>query len=158
MLNYVSPPIILFTITPFAPAVPVRLGLRNGHYLRVSVRWGFSSGNVTHTFPAGRMMLQGVENFIRRNQILGQGCGMSSTGSTWGSGLCSARWAGPGDTSLSEIGTAGGSQQCRDAESAARLLALSGLQSLILVTGTAGCNSAMRSLLCPQEGGTARGR
>lgn len=103
MLNYVSPQIILFTITPFAPVIPIQLGLHNGHYLRVSVQWGFSSGNLTHTFPAGMMMLQGVENFIRHNQILGQGCGMSRTRSIWGSGLGCVQLAEPGNTSLSEI-------------------------------------------------------
>lgn len=71
MLNYVSPPIILFTITPFAPGILIQLALRKGRYLRAAVQWGFSSGDVTHTFPAGMMvvMLQGVENFIRHNQI-----------------------------------------------------------------------------------------
>lgn len=103
MLNYVSPQIILFTITLFAPSIPIQLRLHNGHYLRVSVQWGFSSGNVTHRFPAGMMMLQGVENFIRHNQILGQGCGMNRTRSILGSGLYSVQLAGPGNTSLLEI-------------------------------------------------------
>lgn len=137
MLNYVSPQIILFTITPFAPAIPIQPGLHNGHYLRVSVQWGFSSGNLTHTFPAGMTMLQGVENFIRHSQILGQGCRTNRTRSIWGSGLCSVQLAGLGNASVLEVRVAGGSRERRDAKAAVRLLPLSLVLSLILVTGTA---------------------
>lgn len=119
MLNYVSAQIMLFTITPFAPGIPSQLGLHNRHYLRVSVQWGFSGGNLTHTFPAGMMVLQGMENFVRHDHVLDQGCGMNRTRSGWGSGLGSVPLAGPGDASPSgserpvEVGSAG-MQSARD--------------------------------------------
>lgn len=60
MLNDVSAQIVLFTITLFAPEIPTRLRLHKGHYLRVSVQWGFSRGNLTHKFPAGLIALRGA--------------------------------------------------------------------------------------------------
>lgn len=89
MLNYVSARIVLFTITPFAPEIPIRLRLHKGHYLRVSVQWGFSCGNLTHKFPAGLIALRGAENFIRHNQTLGQGWGRNEA-RIW---RCWSSWA-----------------------------------------------------------------
>lgn len=118
MLNYVSPPLVLFTITPFAPEVPTRLRLHNAHYLRVSVQWGFSSGNLTHTLPAES------RGSHRAAHTLAQGCWVGGDGEQGGEFLHKGLnlWRNP---------------TVQGCKSTGRFLTLSLLLSLTLVTDTA---------------------
>lgn len=61
MLNYVSPQVVLFTITPFAPASLSSLDGTMG-LSQSSCAGGFSSGNVTHMFPAEVVMYKERKN------------------------------------------------------------------------------------------------